>query len=162
MRLLLVQAEIIRLEIVGLSLMGPSMLAIQRGRGRRTGRHKAYSGGDQRDAEPACRRDLLVKADARDYRHQHIAEGGGGQNVGEVGPGKRGHIRREERQQEKDPNGDKGIEDGKKQAWNVVQRRSAKVFHAAGQQGIAERAEDSDAGEDEIFAKGHWNLACEE
>ena len=39
-----------------------------------------------------------------------------------------------------------------------MERDTAEFLHAAGQQGITERAEDGDAGEDEVFAEGQiWS-----
>jgi len=132
----------------------------RRGQGRARG-HETDSGRDQRYAQPASRRDHLMKAEMRNQGDEHISEGSGGQHVGEVGPGKGGHVGGEEGEQQQDSDGHPGIENGEEQAGNIVQRDTSELLHAAGQQGIAEGAEEGDAGQDEVFAKGHWNLTSE-
>ena len=120
-----------------------------------SGSDETYTSGNERDAQPASGRDNFMQTEVANESDEDIGEGGGGKHVGEVGPGKRGHVTGKECEQEEDARGDPGMDDGEQQSGEVVEGDIADFFHAASQQGIAGGAEDGDSGEDEVFSKGH-------
>ena len=72
---------------------------------------EAYGTDDEGDAGPAVEAEVLVQPEAAEEGDDDVAEGGGGHDEGEVGPGERGHIAGEEADEQDDAGGDEGIEE---------------------------------------------------
>src|SRR5208282_5630734 len=110
--------------------------------------HEANTGGDQRDAQPARRRDLFMKTEVTNQSDEHVCERRGRQHVRKVSPRKRRHVTGEEGKQEDDSQGNPRIEDGQEETGKVVERKATELFHSASQQGITRCAEYGDSPED--------------
>ena len=120
--------------------------------------NKPDSSGNQRDAQPAQRTDLLVQNEPRHEGEQDIAERRGRQHIGEIGPGERVHVRCEKRKQQQNPHCDPRIAHGKNYARQVMERNTAGLFHPMREHGVAGRGENGHSSQHKILAKGHWKL----
>src|SRR6266478_7715130 len=132
--------------------------AFASGRKRGTGGHEAYAGGDQRNASPTRWRDFLMQTEVANQSDEHVGERGGRQDIGEVCPRQSGHVTGEEGQQEKDSHCYPRVEDGQQQTGEIVEGKTAEIFHAASQQGITRSAEYGDSRQDEVFSRCHFTI----
>src|SRR5579862_6127189 len=121
---------------------------------RRTSGHEADSAGNQSNAHPAQRADLLVQGEAGNQREQNVSQGGRGQNVRQIGPGKRVRIRSEEGEQQDNPARDPGIAHGQNDALQMVERDAAGLLHAVRKHGVASRRKDADSSQNQILSEG--------
>ena len=101
---------------------------------------------------------MLVQHKSGNQRQQHIAQRRCRQNVSEIGPGKRGHVGGEKRQQKKNPDRDPGIEHGEDHALQMIERDAAGLLHPVREHGVSSRGEHRDSGQHKILAKGHWKF----
>jgi len=90
-----------------------------------------------------------------DQRQQHVSQRSSRQNVSKIGPGKRGHIGCEESQQQKNSDGDPGIEHGEDNALQMMDGNVAGLLHPVREHGVSGRGEDRDSGQHKILAKVH-------
>ena len=74
-------------------------------------RDEAHAEGDEHDSGPALQGDGLMEPEAGEQGDDDVAEGRGGKDEGEVGPGERGEIAGEEADEQRDAEGDPGSED---------------------------------------------------
>ena len=120
---------------------------------------EADGGGDEEDADPAGEGEVLVQPEAAEERDDDVAEGGGGHDEGEVGPGERGHVAGEEADEQDDAEVDEGVEERVPEEVEVVEVDGADLGHAAGEQGVADGGGEHDADEDGVLrgfeAVGH-------
>ena len=98
---------------------------------------------------------MLMQQKSRDQREQHVAQRSCGQNVSEIGPGKRSHVRGEESQQKKNSNGDPRIKHSKDDALQMIKGNAAGLLHPMRKQRVSGRGEDRDSGQHKILAKVH-------
>ena len=112
---------------------------------------EADGGGDEEDAEPAGEGEVLVQPETAEEGDDDVAEGGGGHDEGEVGPGERGHVAGEEADEQEDAEVDEGIEEGVPEEAEVMEVDGADLGHAAGEQGVADRGGEHDADEDGVL-----------
>ena len=100
-----------------------------------------------------------MQPEATEERDDHVAEGGGGHDKGEVGPGERGHVAGKEADEEDDAEIDEGIEESVPEQAEVVDVDGPDLGHAAGEQGVAHGGGEHDAEEDGVLggfeAVGH-------
>lgn len=133
------------------------MLAVDVGEGRPCG-DDTDARGDKGNAQPAGERNLFMKDVVGNEGNQDITERCCREDICEIGPGESRHIGREKGKQQQDSQRDPGVGDGQEKAGKVVEGDGAELLHAAGEQGIAERAEDGDSDQNEVFAKRHLAL----
>ena len=88
---------------------------------RRSGGDKAYTGGDQSDAQPSCRRNHFMQSKVADESDEDIGKRRGGQHVGEVSPGQRRHITSEKCEQEENAEGHPRIQDREQESREIMQ-----------------------------------------
>ena len=88
-----------------------------------------------------------MQREASHQRQQNISQRRCGQHIREIGPGKRVHVRREERKKQKYADGNPGIAHRQKQAANIVNGDIADLLHAVRQHGITGRREDGHPGQ---------------
>ncbi len=91
-----------------------------------------------------CETDVLMQPEAGEQRHDDIADGRGGEDVGEIGKGKRRHVAGHEAEQAKDSDDDPGIGEGGKNVRDVVNVNGSDILHAARQERISAGTEDHD------------------
>jgi hypothetical protein len=72
-----------------------------------------------------------VKPEVRDEHDDDVAEGGGGKNEGEVGPGECGEVAGEEADEQRDADGDPRSENGGDQYAGMGQGNRRKQRHTA-------------------------------
>src|ERR1035437_240387 len=106
-------------------------------RERRAVRHKSYSHGDEYNPRPALDRDGFVKPEAREQRHDHVAEGCGREDEGEIGPRELAEITGEEADQERDTDGNPRREHGRDESQGMRKRNSRQAGHAARKAAVA-------------------------
>src|SRR6201999_559993 len=111
---------------------------------------EAYGAGDEEDAGPAVEGEVLVQPEAAEEGDDDVAEGGGGHDEGEVGPGERGHVAGEEADEQDDAEVDEGVEERVPEEAEVVQVDGADLGHATGEQGVTDRGGEHDADEDGV------------
>src|SRR5258708_3057891 len=73
------------------------------------GGDEAYGAGDEEDPGRAVEGEVFVQPEATEEGDDDVAEGGGGHDEGEVGPGERGHIAGGEADEEDDSGEDVGV-----------------------------------------------------
>jgi len=120
----------------------------------RTSGDETDSTGDQGDAHPAKRADLLVQGKFRDEREQDVSERGRWQDVGQVRPGESVHVRSKKGKQQKDAERHPGIEDREDDTLQMVNRDAASLLHPVRQHGVTGRCKDGHSSQHQILAKG--------
>jgi len=116
-------------------------------------RYEAYAEGDEGDARPTFERDGLMEPEAGEEGDDYIAECGGWEDKGEVGPGKRGEITCEEADEQSDADGDPWGEDGSDERDGMRERDCRQGVHAAREACVCERGADGDQGQDHVLAR---------
>ena len=122
---------------------------------RRTLGNESYACRDQEDSDPTRGRHRFVQIELGNQREQHIAQRSRGENVGQVGPGKGGHVGSEESEQKQNAQGDRRIQHSQDDVRQVIQGDAADLFHAPREKRIADGGAQGHAGENQILAKGH-------
>src|SRR5579864_8057292 len=117
--------------------------------------HQAHAAGDQQHAGPSPRADSFMQEKAREKSGDHVTKRRRGQNVSEVGPGKRGEIGIKETRQARNADDDPGIEKSVEDVGPVVEMDFAEVFHAAFEQHVACAVAAGDCQIDENFLELH-------
>jgi hypothetical protein len=117
-------------------------------------RDEAYADGDEDDAEPALPGDGFVEPETGEEGYDDVAEGGCGEDEGEVGPGERGEIAGEEADQECDAECDPGREDGGDERGGMGERDGRQGGYAAREARVSERGAESDKAQDHVLARG--------
>ena len=82
-----------------------------------------------------------------------VAEGGGGQNEGEVGPGERGEVAGEETDEQRDAEGDPWRENGGDEGGGMRERDGRQLRHATGEAGIAERSAERHQSQNQVLPR---------
>ena len=123
-------------------------------RERRTSSDETDSTGDQGDAHPAKRADLLVQSKFRQEREQNVSERSRGQDIGQVRPGESVHVRSKKGKQQKDAERHPGIEDSQDDTLQMVDRDAAGLLHPVREHGVTGRCEDGHSSQHQILAKG--------
>jgi hypothetical protein len=100
--------------------------------------YEAYGAGDEEDAGPAGEGEMLVEPEAAEEGDDDVAEGGGGHDEGEVGPGECGHVAGKEADEEDDSGEDVGFGESVEEEGEVVEVDGADLGHAAGEEGVAD------------------------
>ena len=100
-----------------------------------------------------CRADVLMQPEVAEQGHEHVSDGSGRKDVGEIGEGERGHVAGHEAEQGEDSEDDPGIGQGGENMREMMHVDGADIFHAARQKGVPDGAEDDDRKQDEVFAK---------
>ena len=101
-----------------------------------------------------------MEHESRNERQQNIAEGSGGKNIGEVGPGEGSVVSDKKSEQKQNPQSYPGIGDGKNDGWQVVEGDIADFLHAPRKQCFTHGRADGHADQHQIFSKGHANFLC--
>ena|SRR5277367_1202209 len=99
---------------------------------------ESYGADDEQDAGPTGEAEVLVQPEAAEERDDHVAEGGGGHDEGEVGPGERRHVAGEEADEERDSRDDPGVGERVKEKAEVMEIDGAYLGHAARQESVAD------------------------
>ena len=120
--------------------------------------YEAYSADDEEDADPAGEGDVLVLPEVGEERDDDVAEGGGGEDEGEVGPGERGEIAGEEAEEEEDSGDDPGVAEGGEEEMEVGEGDGAHLGHAVGEEGVSYGGGEHDAEEDQVALGGEGVL----
>ncbi len=113
--------------------------------------HEADAADDAEDAEPAPGCEVLMQPKAAEQRHDDVAEGRGGHQVGEVGPAERGEVAGEERNEQQDAADDPEVLHGDKEQAEVVKVDLPDLGHAMGEEGVADGGRQHDGGEDGVL-----------
>lgn len=121
--------------------------------GFRSGRSECNACGNKKDSEPSHWAYLFVEKESCDENNEYVAKGGCGKDVREVSPGQGCEVSRHERQQEKYPEENPGIQDGSKKMRYVLRRDLSEAFHAARKKRIADGAKYSDSQQHEILTQ---------
>ena len=119
---------------------------------------EADAADDQDDAQPAVEGDGLVQPEAGEQGDDDVAEGGGGQDEGEVGPAERGEIAAEEADQEDDAGDDPGVLERDEQHAEMVQGDGADLGHAVREERVSDRGGEHDGEQDEVALRGECVL----
>ena len=120
---------------------------------RRSLRDESHAERDEHNARPALERNGFVQPEARQQRDDHVAEGRGGQDKGEIGPGERGQVAGEEADQQRDPGGDPGSKDRGDQRAGWASVIAGMRGHAAREATVAERGANGDQAQDQVLAR---------
>ncbi len=100
---------------------------------------------------------MLMQQKSSHQSQQYISQRSCRQHVSEIGPGKRRHVSSEEREQQKNSDGNPRISKSEDNALQMMNRYAAHLLHPMGQHGIASRRKDRDSGQHKILAKVHWD-----
>ncbi len=117
----------------------------------RTAGDEADRADDERDAEPAGERELLMQPEFAEHGNDDVAEGGGGHHEGEVGPAERGGVAGEEADEQDNAGVDEGVEERLPEEAKVVHVYCADLGHAAGEEGVAYRCGEHDGDQDGVL-----------
>src|SRR5260370_42298274 len=90
---------------------------------------EAYGAGDEGDAGPAVEGEVLVQPEAAEQRDDDVAEGGGGHDEGEVGPGEGSHVAGEETGEQDDAGRHEGVEERGPETVSVMMSDRADRCH---------------------------------
>ena len=120
---------------------------------RRASGHEADAAGNQGDAHPAQRTDLLVQCEAGNQGEQNVSQRGCGQHVGQIGPGQRVGIRSEKGEQQDNPARNPGIPQGHNDTLQLVERNAASLLHALRKHGVARGREDAYSRQNQILSE---------
>lgn len=92
-----------------------------------------------------------MQPEAAEERDDDVAEGGGGHDEGEVGPGERSHVAGEKEDEEDDSGIDEGVEERVPEEAEVIEVDGADLGHAAGEESVANGGSQHDADEDRVL-----------
>ena len=120
------------------------------GAGGATG-DEADGADDEKNAGPAVEGEVLVEPKTAEECDDDVAKGGGRHDEGEIGPGERGHIAREEADEEDDPGDDVGVGEGAKEQAEVVEVDWAYLGHASGEKGVSDGGCEHDGEKDGVL-----------
>ncbi len=115
---------------------------------------EADTADDEENAEPSREADVLVLPEVSEQSDDDVAEGGGGKDEGEVGPGERGEVAGEEAEQAKDAGYDPNIREGVQEQSQVRERDGAYLGHAVRKEGVADRGSEDDREQDQVAGWG--------
>src|ERR1700722_13363535 len=107
------------------------------GAGGATG-DESYGADNEQNAGQAGEAEVLVEPEAAEERDDHVAEGSGGNDEGEIGPGGGRHVAGEEADEERDSGDDVGIAQGVEEKAQVVKVDGPDLRHATGEEGISD------------------------
>jgi len=113
----------------------------------RTPSHKSHASGNQSDPQPTQGTDMLVQHKSGNQGEHYVAERRCRQNVGEIRPGKRGHVGGKECQQKQNSDRDPGIEHGVDHALQMIERDAAGLLHPVREHGVPSRGKHRDSGQ---------------
>ena len=117
---------------------------------RGTSGDEADGTDDEKDSGPAIEAKVLMEPEAAEKSDDDVAEGGGGHDEGEVGPGKRRHVAGEETDEEEDARGDEGVEESVPETVEMVKINGTDLGHATGEESITDRGCEHDGQQNEI------------
>ena len=112
---------------------------------------ESYGANDEQNAGPAGEAEVLVEPEAAEERDDHVAEGSGGHDEGEIGPGERRHVAGEEADEERDSGDDVGIAQGVEEKAQVVKVDGPDLRHATGEEGISDGGSEHDGKQDGVL-----------
>jgi len=122
------------------------------GAGRASG-DKTDACGDEGDADPTLKADVLVQPEMAEQRHEDITDGGGGDYVREIGKRERCHVAGHEGEEAENSQEHPGIGESGEDVGEMVNVDGADVLHAAREEGVSGGSEDYDGEQHEVFAK---------
>jgi hypothetical protein len=105
---------------------------------------ETYAADDEQDASPAVDRDGFVEPELREQGDDDVAEGGGGEDEGEVGPAEGGEVAGEEAEEAEDAGDDPGVLHRGEEEAEVAEGDGADLRHAVGEEGVADRGGEHD------------------
>ena len=118
---------------------------------RGTSGDEANGTDDEKDSGPAIEAKVLMQPEAAEQGDDDISECGCRHDEGEIGPGERGHIAREEADEEDDPGDDVGVGEGVKEQAEVVEVDGAHLGHASGEKGVSDGGCEHDGEKDGVL-----------
>jgi len=101
---------------------------------------------DKHNPEPARGTYVFMQPVLGDQSEDYVAKRSGGQNVGEICPGKGAGVTTEKRNQERNSSGHPRIRNDQQYMRNIVERQIAHSLHPARQKGISDSGEQRNPG----------------
>lgn len=97
---------------------------------------------------------MLTQPEMGEEGDNDVAEGGGGEDEGEVGPRERGEVAGEKAEEAEDAGDHPGVGEGVEQEAEVLEANGANLGHAVGEEGVSDAGGEHDGEEDEVAGWG--------
>ena len=122
---------------------------------RRASRDKTHPRRNQHNSHPAGSGHMFMQDEFGDEGQQHVADGGGGKDVGQVRPGKGSHVGGEKSHQQQHSQRHPGMDHREDYFLPVIEWNLAQLAHATGEQGVARGAENHHSQQHQVLTEVH-------